>query len=113
MIFQIIAFIHAAGQRAHRRAALRQRGLDLLEHILADVADRPFQVEAKHHVEIGRRVGVNGEDAARLILRQIFDNHSGDGGFTHTTFACECDGDCHEFIFSGKSLDDAQWRVSR
>ncbi|MFH1908134.1 MAG: hypothetical protein ABIL11_12270 [Chloroflexota bacterium] len=53
MIFQIIAFIHAAGQRAHRRAALRQRGLDLLEHILADVADRPFQVEAKHHVEIG------------------------------------------------------------
>lgn len=99
MIFQIIAFIHAAGQQAHRRAALRQRGLDLLEHILADVSDRPFQVEAKHHVEIGRWVGVNGQDAAGLILRQIFDNHSGDSGLAYAALACECDGGGHTTCF--------------
>ncbi|MCK7522527.1 MAG: hypothetical protein MZV64_35025 [Ignavibacteriales bacterium] len=54
----------------------RQRRLDLLQHVFADVADRPFEVEAEHHVQVGGRVRVNGEDAPRLVLGKVFDDHA-------------------------------------
>ncbi len=86
LVVQVVAFVHATRQTAHRRAAGCQRLLDLFQHVFPDVANGPVQVEAKYHVEIAARIGVNRQNRARLGLGEIFDHHCGDSGFAHTAF---------------------------
>jgi len=98
LAIQVVALVQAAGQRAHGRAAGCQRLLDLGQHVLADVAHRPFQRQAEDHVEVAGGIGVDGQDGAGLGLNQILDHHGGDGGLADSALAGESDGSGHGWL---------------
>ena len=64
LVIEELTLGHPTRQRAHGRPPGSQRALHLIEQIFADIAHRPLEVDAEHHVQVAGGVGVDRQDCA-------------------------------------------------